>query len=222
MRISHSMSQTIACVALAIAFATAAIAVVVAAQTGKSCPPIIASLFPKNASIRGGQYFPGDMGMGDGSADLPFSFENPSCVKAQYSARISVAVKHYGGETAVLIKSAESPYGTIDRDADKEQFITNATNELAQTKISPKREMLGIGEIVYVEFKSECHPVGPATTAARIGPMIVPNVKLKGVAWTDNANLQVTLDGPISVNLAKAAVAEVFANLKKADFNKVK
>lgn len=221
MRIFHPMSHTIASAALVLVLAPAAVAVV-AAQTRKSCPPIIASLFPKDASIRGGQYFPGDMGMGDGSADPSFSFENPSCVKTQYSSRMSVAVKHYGGETAVLIKSANSPYGTIDRDADKEQFITNATNELAQTKMTPKREMLGIGEIVYVEYKSECRPVGPATAAARVGPIIVPNVKLKGVAWTDNANLQVTLEGPISVDLAKAAVEEVFGNLKKADFSKVK
>ena len=190
--------------------------------TQGSCPPIIASLFPKSASIRSGQYFPGDMGMGDGSADLSFTFENASCVKTTYSARISVAVKHYGGETAVLIKSAESPYGSIDRDAVKEQSITDATNELAQTKMTPQRERLGMGEIVYVEYKTECRPVGPATAAARVGPIIVPNIKLKGVAWADNANLQVTLDGPISLDLAKAAVAEVFANLQRADFSKAK
>ncbi len=220
MRIVRPMSHTITCAALTLVIATAA--TVAAAQTRKSCPPIIASLFPKNASIRDGQFFPGDMASGDGSADLTFSFENPACVTTQYSVRMSVAVKHYGGETAILIKSAESPYGTIDRDADKKQFITDATNELAQTKLTPEREKLGIGEIVYVEYKSECHPVGEATAAARLGPMIVPNVKLKGAAWTDNTNLQVSLDGPISVDLAKAAVAEVFANLKKADFSKVK
>ncbi len=222
MRIFRPMSHTIAGAALALVFATAALAVDVAAQTKKSCPPIIASLFPKNASNPSGQYFPGDMSSGNGSADLTYSFENPACVKAQYSVRISVAVKHYGGETAVLIKSADSPYGTIDRDADKEQFLTSATSEFAQIRMTSKREKLGIGEIVYVEYKTECHPVEEATTAARVGPMIVPNVKLKGVAWAGNSNLQVTLDGPISVDLAKAAVAEVFQNLKKADFSKVK
>ncbi len=221
MRICHPMSRTIARVALVLVFASGAIAVA-AGQAQGSCPSIIASLFPKNASIRGGQYFPGDMGQGDGSADLTFTFENPSCVKTTYSSRISVAVKHYGGETAILIKSAESPYGTIDRDALKEQFITSATDELARTKMTPKRETLGIGEIVYIEYKTECHPVGQATMAARVGPIIVPNVKLKGVAWSDNANLEVTLDGPISVDLARAAVAEVFANLQKADFSKAK
>jgi len=189
-----------------------------AAQTQGSCPPVIASLFPKNASIRGGQYFPGDLGQGDGSADL--SFENPACVHQKYAARINVAVKHYGGEAAVLIKTDESPYGTIDRDAVKEQAMKDATGELAQTNMTPKREKLGIGEIVYIEFKSECPEKGVATTAAGVGPMIVSNVKLKGVAWSGNANLQVALEGSISVDLAKAVVAEVFANLQKADFPK--
>lgn len=190
--------------------------------TQGSCPPIIASLFPKGASICRGQYFPGDMGTGDGSADLSFTFENASCVTTTHSARIRVKVTYYGGEAAVLIKSAESPYGTIDRDAIREQFIVDATSEFAQTKMTPQRAKLGIGEIVYVEYKTECPPVGPATAAARVGPIIVPNIKLKGVAWADNAHLQVTLDGPISVDLAKAAVAEVFANLQRADFSKAK
>jgi hypothetical protein len=220
MQIFHPMFRTIAYAALALVFTTTAIA---NAQTpNKSCPPLIASLFPKNASILGGQYAPGDYSWGDGSADLSFSFENPSCVKKEYSSRIMVAVKHYGGEMAILIKSDESPFGTIDRDAIKKQFIEDAMAELARTNMTPKRETLGIGEIVYVEYKSECIPVGQATAAARVGPIIVPNVKLKGVVWSDNSNMQVTLDGPISVDLARAAVAEVFDNVKKADFSTAK
>ena len=163
---------------------------------------------------------PGDMAQGRGSADV--SFDDPICPKQRFLARISLEVKHYGGETAILIKSAESPYGSIDREADKALAVKNATGELAQTRLTPKIEKLGIGEIVYVERMSECPPEGPATYAARVGPIIVPNIKLKGVAWSDNANLEVTLDGPISVELARAAVAEVFENLKKADFSKVK
>lgn len=220
MRIHHPMSRTIACATLVFIFATAAIAVVAAAQTQGSCPPIIASLFPKSATIKSGQYFPGDMGQGKGSADL--SFENPTCPKRKFAARISVEVKHYGGETAILIKSAESPYGTIDRDADKALTLENARGELAQTRLTPKTEKLGIGEVAYVERMTECPPEGKAEYAARVGEMIVPEVKLKGVAWAGNARLQVTLDGTISVDLAKAAVAEVFENLKKADFSKAK
>lgn len=217
MRISHRSFRP---VILAASLSVLPSTLLVLAQG--SCPPIIASLLPKNATARTGRYVPGDMGMGDGSAALSFSFENPSCVKTEYSAKIGVAVKYFGGEMTMLIKSAESPYGSIDRDADKEQFVTNATSELARTRLTPTRETLGIGEIVYVEYETSCAPVGPATAAARIGPTVVPNIKLKGVAWTDNANVQVTLDGPISVDLAKAAVAEVFANLKTADFSKAK
>lgn len=220
MRIFHPMSRTIACAALALVFATAASAVVAAAQTQGSCPPIIASLFPKNASVIGGRYMSAEgYGSGNGSADLSFSFENPLCVKTEYSYRITVTVTHYGGEMAILIKSAESPYGTIDRDVIQKEFITSATNELARTNITPKRETLGIGEIVYVEYKISCPPV---EEGIEIGPLVVPEVNLKGVAWSGNAHLEVKLYGPISVDLARAAVAEVFENLKKADFSKAK
>ena len=216
MKISRPSSRTIALAGSLLVLSSTA--VLVLAQG--TCPPIIAALFPHGASIRDGQYRPGDMGMGNGSADL--SFENPSCARARFSARVRLEVKHYGGETAILIKSAESPYGSIDRDAVREQFMTDATSELAQTRLAPKRERVGIGEIVWVERMSECPPEGPATYAARVGPMIVPNVKLRGVAWAGNANLQVTLDGAISPDLARAAVAEVFANLQKADFSKAR
>jgi len=195
-----------------------------AAQTQGSCPSIIASLFPKNASICSGQYFPGDMGRGNGSADLSFANPSypPSCPKAKYSARISVEVTYYGGEAAILIKSEESPYGTIDRDAIQEEAIQSAAGWFVQTtsQATPKREKLGIGEIAYVEYMSECP--SEEQVMADIGKMNVPNIKLEGMAWMNTANLKVKLEGLISVDLAKAAVAEVFENLKKADFSKAK
>jgi len=220
MKLAHPSFRTIILAGSLLVLASTTAVVLIAAQTQGSCPPIIASLFPTGASILDGQYFPGDMGQGNGSADL--SFEDPICPKQRFSARIRIEVKHYGGETAILIKSDESPYGTVDRDADKALAVENATRELAQTRLTPKIEKLGNGEIVYVERMSECPPEGPAAYAARVGPMIVPNVKLRGVAWTKNAKVQVKLDGLISVELAKAAVAEVFANLEKADFSKAK
>ncbi len=205
---------------LVLAVASTTIIVPAAARAQGSCPPILASLFPKNASVRDGNYRPGDMGMGKGSADV--SFDDPICPKQPFSARVTVEVKYYGGEMAILIKSAESPYGSIDWAAMAERTMTDATSELQQTRLTPKREKLGIGQIVYVERKTECPPEGPATTAARVGAMIVPNVKLKGVAWTKNANIEIELDGLISVDLAKASVAEVFTNFQKTDFSKAK
>jgi hypothetical protein len=156
------------------------------------------------------------MSSGRGSADL--SFDNPTCPKQKFSARISIAVTHYGGEMAILIKSEESPYGTIDREAIIAQAIKDATSEVEQRRLTPKIEKLGIGEVVYGEYMSECPP--EEQVMADVGKMIVPNVMLRGMAWAGNANLTVTLEGTISVDLAKAAVTEVFANLQKADFSK--
>ena len=212
MRITGNSFRMIARTGLVLILASGAIAVVAAAQTQESCPPIIASLLPKNGSIRGGQYFAGDMGQGSGSADIPY--ENPCITDTKYPARISIAVTYYGGELVEIFK--------MQGDAAVEQALKNATSVLARTKITPKREKLGSGEIVYVEYRSACPPEGPATYAARVGEMIVPNVKLRGVARTDNVNLEVTLEGRISVDAAKAAVTEVFANLKQADFSKAK
>jgi hypothetical protein len=218
MKTYHPFFRAIARAGPLLVLASTAVVVLVPAQTQGSCPPIVASILPKNAAGHAGQYFPGEMSSGRGSADL--SFDNPICPKQKFSARISIAFTHYGGETAILIKTEEEPYGTIDREAIQAQTIKDATSEIEQRRLTPNIEKLGIGEIVYGEFKSECPPEGPATAAARVGPMIVPNVMLKGMAWTGNANLTVTLEGTISVDLAKAAVAEVFANLQKADFSK--
>ena len=212
----HPLIRAIALAGPLCVLASPTVAVLVAAQTQGSCPPIIASILPKNASGHAGQFFPGEMSSGRGSADL--SFDNPTCPKQKFSARISIAVTHYGGEMAILIKSEESPYGTVDREAIIAKAIKDATSEIEQRRLTPKIEKLGIGEIVYGEFKSECPP--EEEVMADVGKIIVPNVKLKGVAWAGSANLTVTLEGTISVELAKAAVAEVFANLQKADFSK--
>ncbi len=220
MKTAHPSFGTVVLAVSLLVITCSTVAVLVAAQTQGNCPPIIASLFPKGASIVSGQYFPGDLGQGEGSADV--SFEDPICPKRRFSARITVTVKNYGGETAILIKSKDSPYGSVDRDADKARYIENATRELARTRLASKTEKLGIGDIVYVQRLTECPPEGPATTAARVGEMIVPEIKLRGVAWAGNATVQVKLDGTISIELARAAVSEVFANLQKADFSKAK
>ena len=218
MRIFHPVSRLIVCIILSLVSVTAAIAVVAAAQTQGSCPPIIASILPKNGSVHDGQYRKaGDMGMGSGSADIPFEHR---CIKSlKFPARVSIKVTYYGGETVEVFKM----YG----DAPNEQFINDAFHGLEMEKQTrrpqmsePKREKLAGGEIVYAEYMSECPP--EKQVMADIGEMIVPNIKLRGAARTDNANLEVTLEGLISVDAAKAAVAEVFENLKKADFSKAK
>jgi hypothetical protein len=106
-------------------------------------------------------------------------------------------------------------------DAADQQSLQNATSELERTKRPVQREKLAGGEIVFVDFTSEC-PAEGAAGAGSVNRPPIPNVKLKGVARTANVRLEVTLEGQISPDLAKAAVSEVFENLKKADFDKVK
>jgi len=209
MRVLKPMHRTITRIGISFILASTAIIAVMAipsaAQKSPSCPPIIASLLPKNGSIRGGSYnASGPMGMGSGSADLPF--DHP-CIKSEkYPARISIAITYYGGEMAEMLK--------MQGDAANEQTIQNAMDELKRSKRTPKREKLPGGEIVYVDYTTECPAEGAAGQGTVNRPPI-PNVKLTGVTRTANVRLEVTLEGKISTDQAKAAVAEVFENLKR-------
>ena len=194
---------------LAFAGAAAALAgVPAAAQSKGSCPPVIASLLPKAGSIRGGDYnASGPMGLGSGAADLPF--DHPCTKSEKYPARISIAVTYYAAEMAEILK--------MQGDAANQQTLENAMSELKKGQRSPRREKLGGGEIVYVAYETECQPETIDTGKKTQYPP-TPHVDLKGVALTASARLEVELNGRISLDLAKAAVAEVFENLKKADF----
>jgi hypothetical protein len=127
---------------------------------------------------------------------------------------MSVAVTYYGGEMAEMLK--------LQGDSANQQTLQNAWGELERTEQSLRREKLGGGEIVYITYETECPPntIDTGKPAPHYPP--VPHVKLKGVALTANVRMEVDLEGPISPDLAKAAVAEVFENLKKADFSKAK
>jgi hypothetical protein len=215
MRIRSTPFRTIArvgsCLALFAAAIAALAAIPSATQNKGGCPEIIAALLPKNGSIRGGQYTAGPMGMGGGSADLPF--EHPCTKSEKYPARVSVAVTYYGGEMAELLK--------MQGDAANQQTLESALGELKTGQRSPVREKLDGGEIVYVAYETECQPETIDTGKQTKYPP-TPHVKLKGVALTANVRLEVDLEGKISLDVARAAVAEVFENLKKADFEKAK
>ncbi len=216
MRVLKPVFRTIASIGIILVLASAAIVALAATisvpQKGQSCPAVIASLLPKNGSIRGGAYnASGPMGIGSGSADLPF--DHP-CIKSEkYPARVSVAVTYYGGEMAEMLK--------MQGGAANEQTLQNAMSELKRTRKTPKREKMPGGEIVYVDYTSECPAEGAAGSGTVARPPI-PNVKLTGVALTANVRLEVTLEGKISADQAKAAVAEIFDNLKKVDFSKAR
>jgi hypothetical protein len=193
-------------------FVLAAAGTYAAAQSKPACPAVIASLLPKSGSIRGGDFnAAGPMGMGSGAADLPF--DHPCTKSEKFPARITIALTYYGDEMAEMLK--------MQGPAANEQTLQSAMGDLAEGKNSPRREKLGNGEIVYVTYETPCQPETIDTGKATTYPP-TPHVKLKGVAMTANVRLEVDLEGRISWDLAKAAVSEVFENLKKADFSKVK
>jgi hypothetical protein len=195
-----------------LAAALAAVPAPAPAQSKGACHPLIASLLPKSGTIRGGDFnAAGTMGMGGGSADLPF--DHPCTQSNKFPARISVAVTYYGGEMAQMLQ--------MQGDAANQQTLENAMGELGRTKHPPRREKLGGGEIVYVAYETECQPETIDTGKTTTYPP-TPHVKLKGVALTANVRLEVDLEGAYPLDQAKAVVSEVFENLKKADFEKGK
>lgn len=101
-----------------------------------------------------------------------------------------------------------------------EQTFENAIRELGEDDGPIGREKLGSGEIVYTFLEAVRQPETIDTGGPdRVYPP-TPTVRLRGVARTANARLEVTLDGDIPLDLAKSAVAEIFENLMKADFSK--
>lgn len=199
-----------ACIALGSVVVVALTAAAPADRKPPACPQVIASLLPKGGSLRGGSYtLNGPMGLGSGAEDLPFT--HPCIESEKFPARITVAVTYYGDDMAQLLE--------MQGPAANEQTLQNAMSELAHNKRTPHREKLTGGEIVFVDFTTECPAEGAAGKGTVARPPI-PNVKLTGVALTANVRLEVTLEGKITLDRAKAAVSEVFANLKKLDFSK--
>ncbi len=218
MRVSRYSPEMIA--RFGVIFGLTSIAAIVAplaavsssAPSKGSCPEIIASRLPKTGSIRGGAYnASGPMGMGNGAADLPF--DHPCRKSEKFPARITIAITYYAAEMAQLLQ--------MQGDAVNQQTLEDAMRGFKKDQRSPMREKLGGGEIVYIAYETECQPETINTgTQTQYPP--TPHVKLKGVALTANVRLEVDLGGTITLDLAKAAVSEVFENLKKADFEKAR
>lgn len=196
----------------------AALTVPASAQGKQACPPVIALLLPKIGVEPTGSFnLAGDMGLGSGVAKIPFS--HPCISTTKYPATITLAITYYGGEMAAMLQ--------MQGDAVDEQTMQNATEEMTRATsslgsktgaTSPVRtESLAGAKVVYYDFQSEC----PAEGAAGNGPSNrppIPNVRLKGVARTDNVRMEITLEGQLTTDLALSIVREVVENLKKANF----
>lgn len=201
---------SLAGVFLALSAASAVTHVPLQAQANPAVSPIIAGILPSNGQVRGGQFnLAGEMGLGSGAADLPF--DHPCLNTTRFPARVTLALTYYGGEMAQMLEM-QGPM--VD-----EQTLQNALQQMGS---SARREKLGDGEIVYVYSEAPCQPETIATGGpARTYPP-TPRVKITGVVRTANARMDVTLDGGLPLDQAKAAVAEVFGKLAKTDFGKAK
>jgi len=209
------MNRSVAFLASAV---LAVSAVPATAQGKQSCPAVIAALLPKvGVDATGSFNMAGDMGIGLGVAQIPFS--HPCITTTKYPARISLAITYYGGESAMMLQ--------MQGDAADEQTIQDATKALTKAygsqgsgtlrKNPVKTESLPGAKIVYFDFESECPAEGAAGSGTSNRPAI-PNVRLKGVARTSNVRMEISLEGRVTTESALSIVKEVVENLKRANF----
>jgi hypothetical protein len=191
-------------------------AAVLGAQGRPQCPPLIASLMPKNAAKVTCQYnAAGFVGLGWAAADLPFS--HPCIQTTKYPGRITFDVKHYSGEGLELFR--------MQIDAEEGQRLANRKEELDKEHDKMRRSMkdpsllrpvrtesVPGGTLLYLEHFIDC-----SEGVKRVKPY----VKLLGVGHKDGTAINIEIEGFISSAAAKAAAVEVLANFSKADFRQL-
>jgi hypothetical protein len=182
-------------------------------QGRPDCPPLIASLMPKNAAKVTCQYSAaGFVGLGFAAADLPFT--HPCIQDTRYPARITFDIKHYSGEGLALFRmqiDAEEQQRLTDRkkEFDKEHDQMRASLKDPGLLRPVMTEKVPGGTLLYFEFFVDC-----SLGVKRVKPY----VKLLGVGHVDGTAINIEIEGFISSEAAKAAAVEVLANFIKADF----
>jgi len=187
---------------------------IVLAQRLQQCPPVLASLMPKDAVKVTGQYnSAGMIGLGFATADLPFEH---ICVNqtTKYPGRITFDVKHYSGEGIQIFKMQISPEEQQRIMNKKKEFESKYRAILNEDRkgetINPvKMESVSGGIILYFDYTTDC---SEGTKRSK------PSVHLLGVAHNDNTAINLEINGDISIEKAKAAAVEVLSNFRKADF----
>lgn len=211
MRSPRSSFSILAGILLGAVALPAALATPADGQDRPQVSSVMAGLLPSIGSIRDGQFNrAGDIGMGSGSADLPF--DHPCLKSSPLPGRVSIALTYYGGPMAQMLQ--------MQGDAADEQILQNAIRELGEDDGPSRREKIGIGEVVYTYAEAVCQP--ETIDDGRPDPVYppTPTVRLRGVARTATARLEVKVEGDIPLDMAKRVVAEVFEKLAKADFGK--
>lgn len=188
-------------------------AVALFSQGKPQCPPLIASLMPKNAVKVTCQYnAAGFIGLGAAAADLPFS--HPCIQTTKYPGRITFDIKHYSGEGLELFRMQigaeeqqrlDNRKQELDKEHDKMQRSMKEPSLLRPVRTEP----VPGGTLLYFEFFIDC------SEGVR---RVKPYVKLLGVGHVDGTAINIEIEGFISSGAAKAAAVEVLANFGKANF----
>lgn len=189
------------------------------AQGGAASPAVVAALMPKSAEKVSGDFVRmGIMGKGQGVGKIPFDQKCQKCLDSRYRAQISVELLHYGDEGADLFRMQ---IGAVE-----EQTLENALQNFRrqQPKATPanhlnptRKESLSGGSVVLYDFERAC-PLDCAPDGVDPSTYTIKVVHLVGVSHTDSSSVVVKVDGDLPVDLARAAVQEVFQNLQKARF----
>jgi hypothetical protein len=193
--------------------ACATSAAVLFPQVRPQCPPLIASLMPKNAVKVSCQYnAAGFIGLGAAAADLPFN--HPCIQTTKYPGRITFDLKHYSGEGLELFR--------MQIDAEEQQRLANRKDELDKEHDRMRRSMKDLsllrpvktdkvpgGTLLYFEHFSDC-----SLGVKRVKPYI----KLLAVGHVDGTAINIEIEGFIGSEAARAAAQEVLANFSRADF----
>jgi hypothetical protein len=182
--------------------------------SASSCPPVLASLMPKNAVKVAGQYnSAGMIGMGFAAGNLPF--EHPCLAGDKYPGHISVEVQHYSGEGVTLFKmqiDAVEKQGLQNEKEEMERRRPRPGNNASLDKVSDlKEEKVPGGTLLYYDYYTDC---SEGTKRSH------PTVSLYGFVHNESTSITIKIDGFISAEVARAAALEVIANLPKADFGK--
>ncbi len=204
--------------ALAALAAAAALAVLASGKT--ACPPVVAALMPKSGGEVSGEYQAmGFMGKGWGVAKLPYEQRCPCLKNDKLRAQISVELLHYDAEGVELFKRQIDPV--------EKQTVQNAVEEFTRRQPKPtpanalkptRTETVPGGTLVLYDYRRQC-PGDCVPDGAGADAYAIAVTQLVGVSHTESSSVVVKVEGDIPADLAKAAVQEVFANLKKASFN---
>lgn len=164
-----------------------------------NCPPGLARLMPSNAAEVTGQLnVAGDIALGSVAGRLPF--DNPCNKSTKYPGHISIEVKRYAGQATRIFN--------MQIDAEESQRVVNAQQELARKARKAgavSTDRTGAGTLVYYEVSSACEEFGGKKYSA----------ELVGVAHNAGTGIHITIDGFISLEVAKAAANEVLRNFAK-------